>query len=447
MTAFANPYAPHTESDVREMLDAIGVGIVDDLFAHLPDTARRAAPPAQPALSELELTASLTRLAQRNAHLDARLSFLGAGAYDHFVPSAVWALASRGEFLTAYTPYQAELMQGWLQALFEYQDLIQTLTGMDVANASMYDGATATFEAVKVALNATKRDKVVVSRALHPRYRDVLRTLLAPIGVQLIEAALEDGHTVPSDLRNAAVLVVQSPNYLGLIEDVAALAEAAHSAGALIVQVVTDPTSLGLLKAPGELSVDLVAAEGQALGNPPAYGGPHLGILAARAELVRLLPGRLVGQGHDARGCPGYVLTLQTREQHVRREKAGSNICTNQSLNALASAIFLALLGPRGLRDVAELSVGATEYARQLLGERPGFEIVHSGPHFHEFALRTPLPPRELNARLHACGVQGGMPLDADYPELGHAVLLCFTERHDQADVERLADLLCEVTA
>ncbi|UQN08150.1 aminomethyl-transferring glycine dehydrogenase subunit GcvPA [Deinococcus sp. QL22] len=431
------------------MLTVIGKKRVDDLFAHLPGAVRNTPSSPVPALSELELTSYMTELAQRNTSPNASTNFLGAGAYNHHVPAAVWALAGRGEFLTAYTPYQAELMQGWLQALHEYQEMVQALTGMAVANASMYDGATATFEAVKVAMLATSRYKVIVSRTVDPRYRDVLHTLLTPIGAVVTELPHQDGVTQlnEGDLQDAAALVVQSPNFLGLIEDVAELAVTAHQHGTLIIQVITDPTSLGLLKAPGEMNVDLVAAEGQALGNPVSFGGPHLGILAGRAAFVRLMPGRLVSKGFDAQGQPGYVLTLQTREQHVRREKASSNICTNQSLNALAAAIYLALLGPVGVQEVAELSAGAAAYARTHLERLPGFTLPFSGPHHHELVVQTPVPTQELLGRLRQMGVQGGYPLHREYPELGQALLFCFTEQHAQADIDHLIRCLRDATA
>lgn len=446
-----NPYLPHTPGEIAEMLARSGVRKLDDLFEALPDGARQQVVTHLPPLSELELTRHLQALASRNVNLDEAtssgrvVSFLGAGAYDHAIPAAVWALASRGEFLTAYTPYQAELMQGWLQALYEYQGMIEALMGMDLANASMYDGATATAEAIRMALSLTGKETVYLSRGLHPRYREVISTLLTPTGARLVELPLEQGLTVGEQLHEAAAVVVQSPNFLGLVEDVATLSAQARTKGTLIIQVINDPTSLGLLKPPGELGVDIVAAEGQPLGNPVAFGGPHLGILACRAEFVRHLPGRLVGLGKDKQGREGYVLTLQTREQHVRRERATSNICTNQSLNALAAAIYLALLGPQGLREVAELSAGAAAYARDVLAALPGFRVVHQGPHFHEFVLETPIPPKQLSERLLGRGVLGGYPLGEDYPEYPNGWLLCFTERHSFEDVDALAQHLLEV--
>src|SRR5712692_3090046 len=388
--------------------------------------------------------AHMRTLAEANLHNDRALCFLGAGAYDHYVPSVVWHLAGRGEFLTAYTPYQAELMQGELQAGYEYQSMLCEITGMDVANASMYDGASATAEAAVMAKDLARRDEVLVSTAVHPEYRQVLRTYTAPLGVRIREIPYRDGLTdldaVARALSDrAAAVIVQHPNFFGCLEDGAACADLAHRAGALLVCAVAEPLSLGILKPPGVWGADIVAGEGQPLGNHLNFGGPNLGMLATRQEFVRRIPGRLVGATVDAEGRRGFVLTLQTREQHIRREKASSNICTNEALLALAAAIYMAALGKSGFQKVSELNVRKAAYAKEVITAIPGFRLAFDSPTFHEFVVRTPLPPEEINRRLLSRGILGGAPLGRWYPELSDAWLLCVTEQRTRAQIDELA--------
>lgn len=444
-------YIPATDAERTEMLAAIGVPSVDALFADIPEALRLDRPlDLPPALSDPELVAQLRRLAEKNLDCDRAACFLGAGAYDHYVPSVVWHLAGRGEFLTAYTPYQAELMQGELQAGYEYQSMLCELTGMDVANASMYDGASATAEAAVMAKDLTRRDEVLVSAAVHPEYRRVLQTYVSPLGITVREVSYRDGVTDPEAVERAisertAAVIVQHPNFFGALEDGAALAALAHRAGALLVCAVAEPLSLGLLKPPGAWGADIVAGEGQPLGNNLNFGGPYLGMLATRQEFVRRMPGRLVGATVDTDGRRGFVLTLQTREQHIRREKASSNICTNEALLALAAAIYLGTLGPQGLRKVAELNLRKAAYAKDAIGGLKGYGIAFAAPTFHEFVVRTPLPPDEINRRLLAHNVLGGAPLGRWYPELAGAWLVCVTEQRTRAEIDRLVELLEEM--
>ncbi|HXF81363.1 MAG TPA: aminomethyl-transferring glycine dehydrogenase subunit GcvPA [bacterium] len=433
------------------MLRVIGVPSVEALFADIPDAVRLTRPlRLPPALAEPEAIAHLGELAARNTHVEAMPCFLGAGAYDHYVPSVVWALAGRGEFLTAYTPYQAELMQGELQAHYEYQSMLCELTGMNVANASMYDGASATAEAAVMARDLTKRSEVIVSAAVHPEYRQVLRTYTEPLGIAVTELPHREGRTDPEATAAAlsdrtAAVIIQHPNFFGLLEEGKALAELAHRRGALLICAIADPLALGVLRPPGAWGADIVAGEGQSLGNHLNFGGPYLGMMATRQEFVRRLPGRLVGATVDTRGRRGFVLTLQTREQHIRREKATSNICTNEALLALAAGIYMAALGPQGLRKVAELNIYKAAYARAAIARLTGYRIAFQGPTFHEFVVRTPLPPDEVNRRLRARGILGGLPLGRFYPELADGWLLCVTERRTRAQIDALVAALEEI--
>jgi len=441
-------YIPLTDSDRGHMLRVLGVHSVEDLFADIPQSVRLLrALDLPPAPSDAELLRELHELSARNGDADRLVCFLGAGAYDHFVPSVVWHLAGRSEFYTAYTPYQAEIMQGELQAAYEYQSLLCALTGMEVANASMYDGASATAEAAVMARDLTHRDEIVLSTALHPEYRQVTRTYTRHLGVEVRDLPHRDGITpvaIARDLLSdrTAALIVQHPNFLGGLEEVSRLAEAAHQVGALLVVAVADPVAYALLKPPGDLGVDIVAGEGQPLGNQLNFGGPYLGILATRQAYVRRMPGRLVGRTVDTQGRRGFVLTLQTREQHIRRERATSNICTNEALNALAAAIYMAALGPRGLRQVAEVCVRKAHYARTRLTQIRGYSLAFEGPTFHEFALRCPRDPEEINRRLLAAGILGGLPLGRFYPDLKDAWLVCVTENRTRAEIDRLGETL-----
>ncbi len=441
-------YIPATDAEREEMLRVIGVPSVEALFGDIPAPVRLRSPlRLPPALSDPEVIAHLGALAGRNTHVDMMPCFLGAGAYDHYVPSVVWALAGRGEFLTAYTPYQAELMQGELQASYEYQSMLCVLTGMDVANASMYDGASATAEAAVMAKDLTKRIDVIVSTAVHPEYRQVLRTYTRPLGINIVDvphrAGLSDADAIGRALSDrTAAVIVQHPNFFGGLEDGKGLADLAHRHGALLVCAIAEPLSLGILRPPGAWGADIVAGEGQSLGSHLNFGGPYLGMMAARQEYVRRIPGRLVGATVDTEGRRGFVLTLQTREQHIRREKASSNICTNEALLALAAGIYMAALGPQGLRKVAELNLYKAAYAKEAIGGLKGYRIAFNGPSFHEFVVRTPVPPEEINRRLRRQDIVGGLPLGRFYPDLKDGWLLCVTEQRTRAEIDRLVSAL-----
>ena len=418
-------YVPNTGQNVAVMLADIGVSSIDDLFSVIPPEFRLTEPLSLPkALSEPELSAELNRVAAKCAHSMQYTSYLGGGLYEHFVPSVVRHMLTRGEFYTAYTPYQAEVSQGTLQAIFEYQTMICELTEMDVANASLYDAGTAVAEAAVMSCGATRRNKVVVSRAINPRYRQVLRTYAHPRGIEIVtvdydtQSGATPPESVPKDLLDdAACLIVQSPNYFGIVEDMAALSEATHRSRALFVAVV-NPISLGILAPPGSYGADIALGEGQPLGNPISFGGPLLGFFATTSKLMRKMPGRLVGQTHDDQGRRGYVLTLQAREQHIRRESATSNICSNEALCALAATIYLSLMGPSGLRKVAELCTWNAHYLHDKIAKIPEYEFPFDGPFFNEFAVRGRRPPAERNRRLLERGIIGGKMTEADSPEL-----------------------------
>jgi len=442
-------YIPNTDADRRQMLDAIGVGAVDELFGDIPEGLRLTRPlKIPPALAETDVVKRLRALAVRNADAERYNSFLGAGCYDHFSPAIIGHLVLRGEFLTAYTPYQPEISQGTLQALFEYQTLVCQLTGMEVSNASMYEGASATAEAILMAHRITGRAEVVVARAVHPEYRQVARTYAAQVGLVFREVAFtEVGVTDLTAVQQAlgpqtACLVVQYPNFFGGVEDLVPLAEAAHGVGALCVVCVAEPIALGLLKSPGECGADLVTGEGQGLGTGMNYGGPALGFLATREQYVRHLPGRLVGQTVDREGRPGYVLTLATREQHIRREKATSNICTAESLIALMATIYLVSLGPQGLREVALQNLRKAAYAKERLAKVPGCDLRFRGPTFNECVVRTTKKPAALLAQLRRKQIIGGVDLGRFYPELADCLLVCVTEQKTRADIDALCAAL-----
>lgn len=442
-------YIPNTDLDRRQMLEAIGVGSVIDLFADVPAEGRlKRSLKVPPALSEAELGRHLRTLAEKNADADRYSTFLGAGCYNHFSPAIINHLVLRGEFLTAYTPYQPEISQGTLQALYEYQTLICLLTGMDVSNASMYEGASATAEAILMAQRVTGRNEVVVARAVHPEYRQVARTYTAQIGVTFTEVPFtEAGVTDAGVVRQAvsaqtACLVIQTPNFFGAVEDLAPFAEAAHAAGALLVVCMAEPVALGILKPPGEYGADIVAGEGQALGTGLNYGGPALGFFATRDKFVRHMPGRLVGQTVDREGRTGYVLTLATREQHIRREKATSNICTSESLIALMATIYLVNMGPKGLREVALSNLRKAAYAKERLGKVRGCGLRFSGPSFNEFVLKTKKKPGAVLARLLKRQIVGGLDLGRFYPELSDCLLVCVTEQNSRESIDALAKAL-----
>ncbi len=443
------PYFPNTDDDRQAMLAAIGAKSVDELFEMIPAPLRLNRPLNLPAaLTEIELTQRFWRLGAKNTSAAQCVSFLGGGSYDHFVPAAVDAIASRGEFYTSYTPYQAEASQGNLQVFFEYQTLICQLTGMEVSNASMYDGGSAATEAALMCVSATKRHgKVLVPASLHPEYRQILATYLANLHTQLVTLPCPDGGLKPADLaaavdKDTACVVVQHPNFFGCLEEVEALAKVTHDAGALLV-VAVDPISLGLLKRPADYGADVVVAEGQSLGSPMAFGGPYLGILACREALVRRMPGRLIGQTVDRRGNRCWSLTLQTREQHIRREKATSNICTNQGLLALRATVYLALMGPQGMRETAELCLRKSHYAAERLARGARLRQAFDRPFFKEFVVRdTQGHVAELLDRAAGAGFFAGVPLAAWYPELGDAWLIAVTEQRTRDEIDRLADCL-----
>ena len=428
------------------MLQAVGVGSVDELFRDVPAAVRLQRPLAlDEPLSEGELVAHLEDLASRNVHTGAELSFLGAGIYDHYVPAVVETILQRGELLTAYTPYQPELSQGVLQAIFEYQTAICELTGMDVSNASGYDGTTVAADACFVAKHATGRDKVVVTEATNPQVRQVVKTYAPGFGLEVVDVRHRGGVTDPDELAaaaaDAACVIFQQPNFFGCLEPAPDLAAAANDAGALPVAHV-DLVSLGLLEAPGGYGCAIAVGEGQSVGNASSYGGPHYGFLAAKSEFTRRMPGRIVGETTDGDGRRGYVLTLQTREQHIRREKATSNITTNQTLLALGGLITLCWLGPEGLREVGETCLALSAYARQRLVDA-GFELVFpEQATFKEFAIRVGRPARDAIAAARGHGVHAGYALGRDYAGLDDALLVAVTERRTRADVDRLVQAL-----
>src|SRR6185436_1206189 len=439
-------FAPHTDDDVDQMLEAIGLSSVDQLFDRIPDTVRLDRALQVPdGVSEMEIQADMEALAARNRSTADLVCFAGAGAYDHYVPAVVWPLAGRSEFYTSYTPYQPELSQGVLQSQFEYQSITCELTELEVSNASLYDGATALAEAVNLARSAVSRSRVLVSAAVDPRYVDTLRTYGRGAGYQPEVFDVVDGRGgEPEVAGDVACVIVQHPNAYGLLEPARELFGAAHAGGARAIQVF-DPLSLGVLAPPGDLRADIAVAEGQVLGNHLNHGGPYLGVIATRLDDVRRLPGRLVGETLDVDGRTGYVLTLQAREQHIRREKATSNICTNQTLMAIAATVYLGWLGPQGLEELGRRCMSKAAYAAERLSEVPGVEMLFDdAPFFKEFPIRLPRPAAEVRDALIERGYLGGVPLpDAD----GHALLVAVTERRSREEIDGLARALKEVLA
>ncbi len=457
-------YIPNTREDQAKMLSVIGVDSIEQLFSDIPDDVKLKRDLELPdSLSEPELVSHMKQAASKNIHAGTHTCFLGAGAYDHFIPSVVGHMISRSEFYTSYTPYQPEISQGMLQAIFEYQTMICRLTGMDVSNASMYDGATALAEAALMAVRSTGREKVLVSRGVHPQYREVLNTYAAYAGIEVAEVGMSDGVTDMNELErqlsdadntatdnavvvnaaadNAAVVIVQSPNFFGAVEDIKTAAGLAHKHGALCAACV-DPISLAILQPPGECGADIAAGDGQPLGNPLDFGGPHFGFLAAKKELVRKMPGRIVGQTTDHDGRRGFVLTLQAREQHIRREKAVSNICSNQALNALAATVYLSVMGKQGLKEAAELCLKKSHYAYSKLLETGRFEKVHGAPFFKEFVIRAVGEPvSDINKRLLDNGIMGGLKLERYYPEMRNCWLVAVTEKRTVQEIDRFADI------
>ncbi len=431
-------FAPHTSADISEMLSAIGVSSLDELFDQIPEPMRLTGSMAIPAgVSEMELLAQMRSFAGRDRHADDLVCFAGAGAYDHYIPSLVWALAGRSEFYTSYTPYQPELSQGVLQVLFEFQSMICELTGLEVSNASLYDGASALVEAVNMTRNA-ERGRVLVSAGVEPRWVEALRTAGRGGGYEpeMFEAA-------PDIEPDVACVIVQHPNRLGILEPVRDLFGAAHDGGARAVQVF-DPLSLGILAPPGELGADIAVAEGQGLGNHLNFGGPYLGLIAARIDDVRKMPGRIVGETVDVDGTTGYVLTLQAREQHIRREKANSNICTNQTLMAIAATIYLAWLGPDGLAELGRQCHAKATYTAASLSALRGVEMLQAGDFFKEFAISLPRPATQVVDAMIDRGYLAGVPLpDAD----GNGLLVAVTEKRSREEIDGLVRAMGEVLA
>ena len=438
-------YLSLTDADREEMLAAIGVSSVDELFEQIPPGVRLGRElDVPPALGEVELARHIEELAARNVHTGAELSFLGAGIYDHYVPSVADVVLSRGEFLTAYTPYQPEMSQGTLQAIFEYQTVICELTGMDVSNASGYDGCTVAADACFVARHVSDRRKIVLAEALNPQVRQVVKTYAPGFGFEVVEVPHTNGTTDPDRVadaaRDAAAVLFQQPNFLGCLEPAPDLAAAANEAGALSIAHV-DLMSLGVLEAPGAYGCSIALGEGQSAGNWPSYGGPHYGFLASHGDFVRRMPGRIVGETVDADGRRAFVLTLQTREQHIRREKATSNITTNQTLLALAGLATLSWLGPEGLREVGETCLALAQYTRERVPLEPAFAAAS----FKEMAFRTPIPARDVIRRAREHGVHPGYALGRDYEGMDDVLLVALTEKRTVDDIDRLASVLEEV--
>ncbi len=437
----SRPYIPHTEEDVKEMLAAIGAGSIEELFREVPENLKLKGELDVPAsYDEHRLLGHLFELSRKNKNLlSDMVCFLGAGIYDRYIPATVGALISRGEFLTAYTPYQPELSQGYLQTIYEFQTMVADLYGMDIANASLYDGATATAEAAILSHGVNGRSKIVVSDAVHRHYRQVLETYCWSMELEVAVINHEEGYTVDYSKvdQDAACVIVQYPNFFGGIEDLAKAREAATNAGAMLV-VVADPTACALLKSPGEFGADIVVGEGQPMGVAMGFGGPAVGLFACKVEHVRRIPGRIVGKTVDHDGKPGYVMTLRTREQDIRREKATSNICTNQALMALSATIYMSALGKNGMQTVAESTVRNTQYAMKVLGEA-GAKVKYSGKVFGEFVLELPKNAEAVQKALMEKGILAGLPLGKYYPGMENCLLVAVTETRTKAQIDDFA--------
>ncbi len=444
-------YLSLSAKDKVEMLARVGAASVDDLFCCIPEAVRFKRPLDLPAAqSELELVRTIDTVGAKNAY-GHHLSFLGGGAYDHFIPTVVDYLSSRGEFVSPYTPYQPEVSQGTLQLIFEFQTLICQLTGLDIANDSLYDGSTGAAEAVLMAHRVTSRDKVIVARSLHPQYREVVRTYIKNLGIEAVEVGFgPDGRIDAAELKRVlddktAAVVCQSPNFFGVVEDIRALSDAAHGVKALSVAVVAEALSLALFEAPGKLGADIVTGEGQSFGLPVSFGGPYLGFMACKKEFLRQMPGRITGQTVDKEGRRGFVLTLSTREQHIRRERATSNICSNQALCALRATIFMETLGKQGLREMAWQNAQKAAYAADKLAAIQGVKRKFTGPLFNEFVIELRKPWPAVDAALRAKGIVGGYGLEPEYPGIGSSAVVCVTELRTKDEIDRLARTLQEV--
>lgn len=436
-------YIPITPLDEKKMLESIGIESVEDLFKDIPEKLKfRGKLDLKGPLSELDLMGHMRGLSKKNKSTEDLTCFLGAGAYDHYIPSIVNHLAGRSEFYTSYTPYQPEISQGTLQVIFEYQTMICNLTGMDVSNASMYDGPTACVEGAMMAVEQTRRESILVSKTVDPEIRKVLRSYMSFRDVELVEIDMFDGVTDVEKLKeligkNIAGVIIQNPNFFGIIEDLSEVEKLTHENKALLINYV-DPISLGILKSPGDLGVDIVVGEGQSLGNKLNYGGPFLGFLATKKKLMRKMPGRIVGQSVDTGGKRAFVLTLQAREQHIRRFKATSNICSNQALNALRATIYLITMGKEGLREVALQSTQKAHYAFKELTKNGDYKGLFNQPFFKEFAISSEKDPNIINGELLEQGILGGYKLAKDYPEFKNGILLCVTEKRSKEEIDRL---------
>jgi glycine dehydrogenase subunit 1 len=442
------PYLPNTDADRREMLRATGAGAFEDLLGDIPEAVRlQRRMDLEPALSEFEVLKRLGRLADLNASAGRYTCFMGGGSYDHYVPSIVGEIASRPEFYTAYTPYQAEISQGTLQSIYEFQSLIARLTGMEISNASLYDGATALAEAVLMALSMSRKKKLVVSGCVNPMRLDVIHTYLEGGDAVIAKTGREGGLTRPDELASliddqTGCVVVESPNFFGTVEDLEAIGKTVADKKVLFI-VSVDPTSLGILAPPSVFGADIVVGEGQALGNPMNFGGPNLGFMATTRKNMRKLPGRIVGKTVDAEGKPCFCLTLQTREQHIRRERATSNICTNQALNALCATVYLSWLGEEGLKELGQTCLSLAAYAARELGAR-GMKPRFAGPVFKEFVVDLPVDAERFVERALRHDMLAGIPLGRFYPDLRNSLLVAFTEKRTRAEIDALVSLICE---
>jgi glycine dehydrogenase subunit 1 len=444
-------YISLSDKDKKEMLDEIGISTVDELFTSVPKNIKlKRLLDVPAALSEPELVDKLREIAEKNKNAGL-LSFLGAGAYQHYIPAVVDYLSSRGEFVSPYTPYQPEVSQGTLQVIFEFQTLICQLTGMDIANASLYDGASGAAEAVLMANRLTRKEKILVASTLHPQYRQVIKTYTRNLGLSIEEIDFVNSGKIDTEQlakkidEETAAVVCQSPNFFGIVEDIQTISNIAHKKNALSVCVVSEPISLGILEPPGKLGADIVTGEAQAFGMPLSFGGPYLGFMACSKKYLRQFPGRIAGQTKDVDGKQGYVLTLSTREQHIRRERATSNICTNQALCLLRATMFLETLGKCGLRDMATHNLYKADYARQKISEVKGVEARFSGTSFNEFVLSFNRPWVEIESSLREKLIIGGYDLQKDYPGLKNCALFCVTEMHKKEDIDKLVEILDEI--
>ena len=437
-------YIPHTPVDIQQMLSAIGVKSIDELFKDIPLALRPKSFNLPASKSEFEVTQTLRKLASKNA--TSLVNFVGAGFYDHFIPAAVDALASRSEFYTAYTPYQPECSQGWLQAIYEYQSIICELTGLDVSNASLYDGGTALFEAMMMALRHTGRNKIILDSGVNLIYRTMLYTYTCNLSIEFVEIPVVHGQSCREELfkyldDKTAAVIFQNPNFFGAVDDHSDMVERVHKFGALAIASVY-PISLGMLKTPGEMGFDIATGEGQSLGIPLSFGGPYLGFMASRSQLVRQMPGRIVGATVDSEGKRGFVLTLQTREQHIRRQKATSNICSNEALCALRAAIFVALLGREGFKELAEHNYQKAEFAKEILSRIRGVQVKRSSPTFNEFTVFLPRHGDEVVHRMIEKGFACGFPLGRFYKDMDNYLLIAVTEKRTKEEIRRMADSL-----